>query len=87
MIKYKINLAKLKSNYEAFSKFGAVYFSIKTNYNSTILKELKKLGCVFEADSVSHIKKCFLKIIHIITLKFSLNIFFMSLFYVLLQKI
>ncbi len=59
MITYKINTAKLKENYKMFAGFGPVYFPIKTNHNSIILKELKRLGCGFETDSIEHIKKVY----------------------------
>ncbi len=56
---YKINLENLKTNYLTYADFGSVYFPIKTNHNSIILKQLKKLGCGFETDSVEHIKKVY----------------------------
>lgn len=61
MTTYKINLKKLKENYEMFAGFGPVYFPVKTNHNPIILSELKSLGCGFETDSVEHIKKVYSK--------------------------
>ncbi len=59
MITYKINTSKLEENFKMFAEFGPVYYPVKTNHNSIILKKLKQLGAGFETDSVAHIKKVY----------------------------
>lgn len=56
---YTIDLKRLEENYCEFNKFGNVYYPVKTNHNKVILRKLKKLGCGFECDSISHIKKVY----------------------------
>lgn len=53
---YNINLKQLRKNVAGFSKYGEVFFPVKTNHNPEILKELKGL-CGFEIDSIDHLKK------------------------------
>lgn len=58
---YTIDAKKLEENYNLFCKWGDVYFPVKTNHNKLILNKLKKLGCGFECDSISHISKVYSK--------------------------
>lgn len=58
-VTYLINQQQLEENYHSFSKFGKVYFPVKTNHNKKILKILQKLGSGFECDSLDHIKRIY----------------------------
>lgn len=43
IVNFYLNINKLKKNYDSFNKIGQIYYPMKTNSNTTVIKELNKL--------------------------------------------